>query len=48
MSSIVALCVNKSIRPGPLTRDEGEELRRINIKLRVVDLGCLLVVRVGN
>jgi len=41
-------CVNESTRPGPLTHDEGDELKRIHIKLRVFDPGRLLVVRVRN
>jgi len=38
----------KGVRPRPLTCDEGGELKRINNKLRIFDLGRLLVVRVGN
>ena len=40
--------VNESTRLGLLTRGEGDELKRINIELRVFDPGRLLVVRVGN
>ena len=36
------------VRPRLLTCGKGGELKRINIKLRVFDSGCLLVVRVGN
>jgi len=32
----------------PLTCGKGGELKRINMKLRVFNLGRLLVVRVGN
>jgi len=38
-------CASESTRSGSLTCDE---LKRINIKLRVFDPGCLLVVRMGN
>ena len=40
--------VNESTRLGLLTRGEVDELKRINIELRVFDPGRLLVVRVGN
>jgi len=32
----------------PITIGKGGELKRLKIRLRVFDLGCLLVVRVGN
>jgi len=38
----------KGIRPRPFSCGKGENLKRINIKLRVFDPGRLLVVRVGN
>ena len=38
----------KGVRPRPFTCGKGEELKTINIKVRVFDPGHLLVVRVGN
>jgi len=38
----------KGVRIKPLTCGKGGELRRFKHKLRVFDLGRLLVVRVGN